>query len=81
MITSPANQTPVNRGIAPGMIPASPDSGWKMIEEDPVQYRDAQRRGLEFVAGFIRDGRGIMGQNPLGRLVGLYLILQMNGME
>lgn len=46
----------------------TPYGGWKVVKKDPVMYRDASTRGLDFVFGMVRA----VGQNPLNRLVAVY---------
>ena len=49
----------------------SPFNGWKIVKEDPVEYKDMNPRGLEFVFGAVKEISGD-NPNPMNRLVGVY---------
>jgi hypothetical protein len=51
----------------------SPYYGWDMVEEDPVNYKDVQSRGLEFLFGLIRRVDPVVGiASPLDKNVSVY---------
>ena len=49
----------------------SPFNGWKIVKEDPVDYKDMNPRGLEFVFGAVKKVSGD-NPNPMNRLVAVY---------
>lgn len=49
----------------------NPFYGWHITDKDPVNYNDAQKRGLMFVFGAVRQISGI-DPSPLNRYVSVY---------
>lgn len=60
-----------NSGSLVGAPLESPFNGWEITDEDPVQYKDAMMRGLEFFFGAVKKVSGD-NPNPMNRAVAVY---------
>ena len=51
---------------------SSPFSNWQIVKEDPVNYVDQHRRGLQFVVGLVREMPDNSIASPLNKNVSIY---------